>query len=412
MGTAIQPLNKVQIGREANGSKGTLVAATRLLHGTGTLREEQDFYRSPYPAGVRANVGGAGSITRKGFGLAWETELTAEEVLWSLLTGVRGQVTPTQATVTGTADAAVTTSSTTLADSRATLVVNGWVGATITCDSKTAVVVSNTATEFTVASWTGGTPTTGSAWSVAGLGYTWVFTPELTTGIPTIDTATLEAIRSDGSTNHYYAEAGYGMTSGFDFEWAGNDAAKFKFDMFARARQTDTPTSSLVVYPSREVLVTPLLSVYLDTTWAGLGGTQLTGIVRSIKASHLTGFAPNYNLEGRSDLDFAKHKVGALTSKLSMVLELDAVGAARWTAYRANSLQYVRLKSVGSTIAGSGGLAKTVQVDGAYRFTAPPAEQVDGEQMLIACELESVYDDTGTKTLEFTTINAVAAASL
>lgn len=407
MATAIQQLNKFQIGRES--TKGTLVAATRLLPGKGTLREEQDFYRSPYPAGVRSNVGGAGVITRKGFGVAWETELTAEDVLWPLLTGVRGQVTPTQASESGTANAAVTTSATTLNDTRATLVVNGWVGATITCDGKTGVVTSNTATAFTVASWTGGTPTTGSAWSVAGLGYTWVFTPELTTGIPTIDTATLEAIRSDGSTNHYYAEAGYGMTAGFDFEWAGNANAKMNLDMFARARQSDTPTGSLVAYTSREVLVTPLLSAYLDTTWAGLGGTQLTGIVRSIKASHLTGFAPNYTLEGRPDLDYPNHKVGALTSKLSMVLELDAVGAARWTAYRANSLQYVRLKSTGTTIAGSGGLVKTVQVDGAYRFTAPPAEQEDGDQLLIACELESVYDDTGTKTLEFTSINALAS---
>lgn len=333
MATAIYPLNKIQLGIES--TKGTIVPATRLMQGDGDWMEEQDFYRSAYPQGVRANVGGAGVITRKGVGLKFETELTAEEILWPLMTGVRGQV------------AAVG----------------------------------------------------------AGADKTYTHTPQLTTGIPTIDTATIEAIRSDGSTNHFAREAGYGLTSGFDIEWAFNQAAKLSWEMFARASQTSTPTASLTVYSTREVLVTNLLAVYLDTSWAGLGGTQLTGIVRSAKFSAATGFMPNYTMDGRADLDFVNHKVGNLTAKLSLLLELDAVGAARFVDYRSNALQYIRLKNTGNVI-GSG--VKTVQIDGAYRFVSAPAMQQDGEQMLVACELESVYDPTGTKTLEFVTVNGLA----
>lgn len=335
MATAIEPLNKVQFGLES--TKGTLVAATKLIQGAGEAIEEQGIYRSAYPQGVRANVGGAGTIIGKGFGLKFQSELTAEEILWVLETGIRGGITPTAG---GTGD------------------------------------------------------------------YTYVYTPQLTTGIPTIKTATIEAIRSDGSTNHYYGEAGHGMTRSFEIEWAVNEIAKLSFEMFGRARQTDTPTGALAVYATREALVTNLLKVYLDTSWAGLGGTQLTGIVRRVKFACTTGYEPDYTLDGRSDLDFTGYKVGNLAAKLTLLLELDATGAAQFTKWRSNSLQYIRLKNTGTTV---GALPKAVQIDGAYRMVAPPAMQVDGAQMLVACELESVYDTTGTKTLEFTAINGESA---
>ena len=336
MATAIYPLNKVQIGLEA--TKGVLVAATRLLQGDGSFTEEQEFYRSTYPVGIRATVGGAGTIMRKGFMLDFQSELTAEEVLWPLLTGVKGGV----------------------------------------------VAVG------------------------AGADKTWTFTPELATGVTTVDSATVEVIRSDGVTNHYYGEAGYCLTSAFSMDWAFNQIAKLNWKMFGRARQTDTPTAALAIYPGREALSANQLWVYLDTTWAGLGTTQLVGTVRSVKLDVDSGYGPDYTLDGSVNVDFRDHLVGALTGKLSLVMELDATGAARLTESRANSLVYIRLKDLGSTISAS---KKTVQVDGAYRFVSHPQVSFDGQQALVTCALESVYDSTSTKTLEFTAINALAAVA-
>lgn len=331
MADAIHELRKVQIGVES--TKGTLVAATTQLVGQATMTEEQDKYRSSYPAGVRANVGGAGYITRKGVLMDIETELTAEEILWALCCGVKN--------------------------------VSG-------VDSSGDV--------------------------------TWTFVPELTTGIPTIKTATFEYIESDGSTNHIAREFGYAMCSGFTIDWAFNEVAKLKHSWFARASQTSTPTDSLTAYASREPLVSPLLSVYLDTSFSGIGGTQLTGVVRSASLDVSTGFAPDYKLDGRSDRDFSKEKVGPLTAGLTMVMELDATGAARFASYRTNDIVFIRLKNVGTTVAAA---ARYVQVDGAYRFTSPPALSADGSQILASFELESVYDPTGTKTLEFTVLNGL-----
>lgn len=337
MATAIWPLDKLQMGIEVVSTKGTLVPATRLIRANATLAEEADRYRSDYPQGIRANVGGAGSIMRRGITLGVETDLTPEEVLWPLMTGVLGSVTPT-----------------------------------------------------------GG-----------GTAKTWVFTPELSTAVTTIQTATVEMLHSDGSTNHYYGESGYCMTSSFKMDWAFNQPAKLSWNMFGRARQTDTPTGSLVPYTTREILVSNSLAYYLDTTWAGLGGTQKTIVLRSASFECTTGYAPDYTLDARTDADFVQHNVGRITAALSLVMEVNATGAAAFTNYRSNDIVYIRLKNTGSAISGGGN--ETVQIDGAYRFTTTPTFSRDGDVVLVTYNLESVYDSTSGKTLEFTAINQLSS---
>ena len=341
MATAIRSLNKCQVGIET--TKGTLVPATRLLSGdfAAGWGEEQDFYRPNYPAGYLANVGGVGVITRKGVVLNGAMDLSAEQVLWPLLTGIKGGVTG---------------------------------------------VMEDTSA------------------------YRWTFTPELTTGIRTLNALTAEMVMADGSTNHVAREAGYGICRSFKFDWPMNQAAKLSAQWFLRASQASTPTGSLVVYSSLEPLVSPLLKVYLDTTWAGLGGTQLTAIVRAASVDVVTGNEPDYTLDGRSDLDFVQAKVGPVTANLSLTLELDAVGAARVANYRANDVVFIRLDQTG-TLAGAATSYRTIRVDGAYRLAGNPAFSEDGEQILVALSLESVLDATSSKTLEFVAVNKLAAVA-
>ena len=336
MSTSLQPFRYLQIGEEA--AKGTLVAATDQIPGEGSFAEEQDFYRSSYPAGVRSNVGGAGVVLRNGVEVDWNSELTAEDMLWPLHSGILGNVTPVP----------------------------------------------------------------------AGADNTWTFTPELTTGIPTLDSVTLEFVQGDGVTNHYYGEAGYGLCRSFKMDWSFNQLARANMKWFARARQTGTPTAALTPTADRTPLTANLLFVYLDTTWAGLGTTQLTGLVRSASIEVMTGLAPDYTLDGRTDKDLTIHKVGNVTARLSIVFEFDAGGASRFANYRANDLVYIRLKNEGPIVPATA-VNSYVQVDGAYRFVSTPSFAVDGEQVLMTAELESVYDATGTKTLEFELINGATA---
>lgn len=338
MATSIIPFRKMQIGMEA--TKGTLVPATRVLVGNNHLHEDVVKYRSAYPRGVRATVGGAGVITRKGCRISVETELTAEEILWFLLTGIRGAV--------------------------------------------------------------AGVDSAGDV--------TWTFTPQLT-GIPTLDAATIEFMQSDGTTNHIASEVGYAMTESFKIDWSADDqaaAVKFGASMFARARQTTTPTGALTPYTSREPLVAALSKHYLDTSWAGLGGTQMTGLCRSGSIEVMTGNMPQWNADGRADRDFVEHAYSSLRAKQSMTWELDANGASRFANYRANDIVYIRNQFNGSTVVAA---ARKVQIDGAWRFLDTPSFSENGEQVLMTANMEAVYDDTGTKILEFVVLNGLTAVA-
>lgn len=67
----------------------------------------------------------------------------------------------------GTANAAVSTSNTTLTDTREAWATNEWVGFEVTCGGKTMTVTGNTATVLTGASWSGGgNPGNGLAWEM------------------------------------------------------------------------------------------------------------------------------------------------------------------------------------------------------------------------------------------------------
>ena len=93
----------------------------------------------------------------------------------------------------GTANAAVTTTNTTLTDTRESWTTNEWAARVVICNSKTMTVTSNTATTLTGASWSGGgNPGDGNSWvlGLGGFGYvanikTFAVTPTQPMGRPT-----------------------------------------------------------------------------------------------------------------------------------------------------------------------------------------------------------------------------------
>ena len=235
----------------------------------------------------------------------------------------------------------------------------------------------------------------------------WEAEPDLDSGNETIETATFEWQESDGSTPHYAGEAGYAMLESFEINWAFNQPAKVRERWFARARQSTTLTTSLSPLAGRVPLIAPKLKIYLDNSWAGLGSTQLTAVNRSGSLKVSTGYAPNYTNDGRADVDFVNHKTGLHAATLSLVLENNATGAARIAEFRSNSIVFVRLLFEGAPI--GGGNPRMVQIDGAYRFVSPTNRSNDGQQRLIAVELESVVDPTSGKTMAYAALNELGA---
>jgi hypothetical protein len=331
---ALGTFDQIQIGMES--AKGTLVAATRRLIGKGGIKEIQERYYPSYPRGVNTTVGGDGEILMKGTGFTIEQDFTPHDILWPLLTGLKGAVT-----------------------------------------------------------------------GVGAVEKVWDFTAPSLTTVPALDSATIECNYNDGATNHLYMEAGYCMAKSMKIDWATNQVAKLSHEWFGRARQTGTPTAALVPYANRKILVSPAAKFYADTTYAGLGGTQLTGIVRS--GSLTTNFFPDadFTLDGRADRDFVTHKMMPLTQTLDLVLEMDSVGAAEYSNWRGATRRFIRIDTDGPTIGGS---VYRVRAEGSYRILAVETPE-DGNTKLVGLKCEAVYDETAAKALGFQITNDLAAVA-
>lgn len=240
--------------------------------------------------------------------------------------------------------------------------------------------------------------------------YIWIYSPDLA-AVPSLKAATVEVIRGDGTTNHYYREFGYAITQKLGLEWKANEIAKLKATMFGRAPQSGTATGSLSAATGLEEMPSNLLKVYIDDTWAGLGGTQLQCSVRSANVELDFGNKPDYTLDGRADLDNCQPQYGKIGATAALVLEFDSVGAAAaFTKARSNSLRYLRLIQLGSLIGGT--TYKALKVDMACRFVSMPDDpdaQADGDTLLVGLALEAVYDTTSGKIYEVTTTNALVA---
>lgn len=239
--------------------------------------------------------------------------------------------------------------------------------------------------------------------------YTWTYTPQLTAA-PTNEYYTFEQVESDGSTNHIAREFGDAVLNELEISASGNENVSMRHSWFARASQASTPTSAQVAIASQVPLVSNLAKVYLDTSYAGMGGTQLTTVVRSLTWKYKSPFEPKYTLDGRSDLDLTGYHFHAgFKATLDITAEIDAtLATALITAWRANSLRYIRMEFTGAVI-GAGSTARSIKIDGAYRFVGEP--QYDDDSRTVAVSLESVYDATGGKTLEFVVVNGLSAVA-
>lgn len=237
--------------------------------------------------------------------------------------------------------------------------------------------------------------------------YTWVGTPTLT-GDPTLDSFTMEFGFSDGSTNHIIIECYYNMVTSYDIEFPKNGVCKLTVNGFGRARQSTAPTAALTEYANRHILKSALTTWYVDTTWAGLGGTQLASTVRSAKI-HVDCFPkPNWTQDGRSDLDFVNHRVTPIGGTIDLTIEKNASGATQYGAWRDRTRRYIRQKTTGGTI---GSAVYTVQHDMSVSLVTADPNPSEDNQGLIALTGKFVYDTTGTKILLATAINDLAAVA-
>ena len=162
---------------------------------------------------------------------------------------------------------------------------------------------------------------------------------------------TLERRLSD-ATNFVDNEFAYAMLSRITWKAAQNGPVLFNAEGFARRIQASTFTAALSL-PTPELPVAALSKVYIDSTWANLGTTQIVGQVLDWEIGFNTGLSGIMTADGRTDLDFTGYIFGSAEVQLNVkIVMLVKPGSGQYatekTAAEAQTLRAVRIQTTGS----------------------------------------------------------------
>lgn len=238
-------------------------------------------------------------------------------------------------------------------------------------------------------------------WTYQG-GLTTGNTPDITNGI---DTLTIEY---GDNLDDYEAE--YCFTKTLVITGAPNEPVTFEWTLTgAQVTAGITPTPALTVqtvkyYPSN------MVSFYIDTSYANIGTTAKTDLLKGFTWTLETMFTPRYTAGGA----YTYKGVNEDWKKVELELEykrgtLSEVEKALWEA---GSSTYLRIKlglPASEEIDSGQSNPPYIYLDGAYHYTEWPAPEDDNGARTESVTAHSVYDSTGTRDFEVAVFTDLAA---
>jgi len=241
----------------------------------------------------------------------------------------------------------------------------------------------------------------------AGADKTWTFAHDVDDD-PAPDTFTVEFLNEDGGSLVYGREAEYVFCRKFGLGGGIDEPMKLTADLVGR-QVTDAAVTAAIGVPSVwEPAVSNKLKVYLDSSWATLGTTQLSGKVVDMSLEVTSGLREGKYLSG--NLYFDAYLFGPLAVDLSLTLEFDATADAEQEYVRDRTRRFVRLVVLGSAVGGSN---KKIQVDLSCIHAEDSIQDIGGSDRdgsdTVKLHLLGAYDPTGAKDIEFVVVNSLAA---
>jgi len=239
--------------------------------------------------------------------------------------------------------------------------------------------------------------------------YTWTMTRNATAD-PALKSKTFEYFPTDGTVVTGF-KFGYAMATKLEISAAENEPVMFSIEGFARRLQVMATKTAALALPAIAIPPIALTKLYIDSTWATLGTTIVTGQLLGWKWTVETGEMPVYTADVRADLDFPLDEMNIENAKVSAEILLLVTGSGQWatekTAAEAGTLRAVRLVAdIGTTP------ARTLTLDALMKHT-PGSILPDGEKdglQTITLRLEGATDDTNF--ISAAVLNSIATWAL
>lgn len=220
---------------------------------------------------------------------------------------------------------------------------------------------------------------------------------------PTLRSLTTEFVVDDAATKHYQREFTACLTREFTISAERNQMAKLGWTMFGRAEQTSAVTAALSAV-TRTRIPSNLFTLAIDSSWAGLGGTPIASTMLGFTLTVPTGIAPDYTLDGRTDLDFVLQAFQMAMPTLALRMRHNALAAIEVGNWRTGTRRYIRLKATNS---GAGAAARTLQIDASARLMSWSFADDEGLEV-VESTWKIVYDTTSTQGMQVVVTNGLA----
>lgn len=139
-----------------------------------------------------------------------------------------------------------------------------------------------------------------------------------------------------------------------------------------------------------------LAQLFVDTAWAGVGGTELTDALDEFTVEILPGVHPIFR--GASTNYFNKHREGIIAATATFVVDTE-LRDELLASQQAGDLQVARLKLNGPQIGTGSNYGLTIDIGGRWEDVTPRDNSDRGDN-LATLALHMQYDDTGAKALQ------------
>ena len=240
---------------------------------------------------------------------------------------------------------------------------------------------------------------TGSEVTPSQSDFLWTFTPGLTqaAGDNAPDAFTLQVGDDQQGWRIPYCMTDRISLKGSVAQDGGSAPVSLEQSFFGRYIEEFTLTGSVALENSTPMNA-KLAQIYVDTAWAGVGGTEVTDALTDFGVELLTGVHPVFR--GASQNYFNKHREGLIDATLTATVE-SALRDELFSSQQAGDLQIVRLKITGPQIGTGTNHALTIDIGGRWEDVIARDSSDRGDN-LATLALRATYDDTGAKLLQTT----------
>jgi len=233
----------------------------------------------------------------------------------------------------------------------------------------------------------------------------WSYLPP-STGATAVQTYSLEqgdSVRAHKTYYSLFTDWAYKINrNGADFSTTGTLIAQLLQD---GSTMTSSPTA-IAIAPAASKHV----SLFLDTTSAGLGVTQFPGVLLQFDYTFATAYSVYWAID-RTKSSWAKHVDVRPVTTINMMVEADANGMALLGYLQSQATMFLRVDALGAQIAsdGPGAIFNEFAHDMAVKFSKPQKFQDDQGLFAINFSGTVVHDPTWNAAQKLKIVNLLTA---